>query len=270
MPQDMRGGFPTYWTEFGTGPREALMIHCSLAHSGAWKGLAARLGRRLHMTAFDIPGHGRSGEWDHRGPLQQVTTGMAADFPEGPVDVIGHSFGGTVALRLAVEHPEKVRSLVLIEPVFFAVAFSDRPGLRAQHDLELKDHDDALERGDNIGAARAFSKVWGDGRPWEDLSEDLRRSMAEKISVIRDAAPEINDDSAGILASGALERLKVPTLLIEGGESPDYIGLVNDGLARRLPNARRAVIAGAGHMVPITHPVQVGAEVLTFLDTVPD
>lgn len=39
-----------------------------------------------------------------------------------PVDVIGHSFGATVALRLALERPELVRSLVLVEPVLFAAA----------------------------------------------------------------------------------------------------------------------------------------------------
>jgi lipase len=47
-----------------------------------------------------------------------------------PVDVIGHSFGGTVALRLAVERPDLVRSLVLIEPVFVAALLADRPDLK--------------------------------------------------------------------------------------------------------------------------------------------
>ena len=56
-----------------------------------------------------------------------ISTQIVGNFITDPIDVIGHSFGATVALRLAVEQPEKVRSLTLIEPVFFAVAGQDVP-----------------------------------------------------------------------------------------------------------------------------------------------
>ena len=80
MPRDLRAGFPTYWTTFGQGPRAALMIHCSLSHSGSWGGMARELSGALTMTAFDMPGHGRSAAWDERGEIQAVTTAMAASF----------------------------------------------------------------------------------------------------------------------------------------------------------------------------------------------
>ncbi len=75
------------------------MIHCSLASCEAWGGLARVLSGALTMTAFDMPGHGRSDEWDARGEIQGVTAEIAAGFLDGPADVIGHSFGATVALR---------------------------------------------------------------------------------------------------------------------------------------------------------------------------
>ena len=58
----MKAGAETHWTNFGSGPRPALLIHCSLAHGGSWAGVARRLSDRLRMVAFDLPGHGRSAD----------------------------------------------------------------------------------------------------------------------------------------------------------------------------------------------------------------
>ncbi|SMO87660.1 Pimeloyl-ACP methyl ester carboxylesterase [Thalassovita litoralis] len=270
MPKELRGGYPTFWREFGHGPREALMIHCSLSHSGAWTALAGELSDMLHMTAFDIPGHGRSEDWDNRDDIQAVTTAMAADFPDGPVDVIGHSFGGTVALRLAIEHPHLVRSLTLIEPVFFAVAFADVPGLKQRHHDREKPQLDAMARGDMTAAAQAFNGLWGDAdMPWDSLPEQMRANMTKRFGAIISARPAVEEDSGYMLRSGNLEKIPFPTLLLEGAKSPEILGLVNEGLQRRLPDARREILPDSGHMLPITHPQQVGALIREFLETVP-
>lgn len=270
MPKDLRGGFPTFWREFGNGPREALMIHCSLSHSGAWTALAREMSDMLHMTAFDIPGHGKSDDWDHRGEYQAVTTAMAADFPTGPVDVMGHSFGATVALRLAIEHPQMVRSLTLIEPVFFAVAFADVPGLRERQKILHKPQIDAVARGDMVAATRAFNALWGDeDMPWDSLPEQMRNNMTKRFGAIQSAGPAVEDDVGGMLMPGKIQGVSVPTLLLEGANSPDVLGLVNEGLARRLPHARREILPDCGHMLPITHPAEVGALIRGFLNEVP-
>lgn len=270
MPKDLRGGYPTYWRSFGHGPREALLIHCSLSHSGGWAGMAGELSDLLHMTAFDIPGHGRSADWDNHADIQAVTTNMAAAFPAGPVDVIGHSFGGTVALRLAIEHPHLVRSLTLIEPVFFAVAFADVPGLRARHDLAHQPQFQAVAQGDMTAATRAFNALWGDAdMPWDSLPAQMRANMVKRYGAIITAGPAVDDDAGGMLSSGALGRIAVPTLLLEGAKSPEILGLVNAGLGRRLPRAQRKVLPDCGHMLPITHPAQVAALIRDFLREIP-
>lgn len=269
MPKDMRGGYPTYWRTYGHGLRECLMIHCSLSHSGGWAPLAAELDQDLHMTAFDIPGHGRSADWDNHADIQAVTTNMAADFPTGPVDVIGHSFGGTVALRLAIEHPHLVRSLTLIEPVFFAIAFADTPGLRAQYDAVHQPQFEAVQRGDFTAATKAFNALWGDAdMPWDSLPQQMRDNMVKRYGAIITASPAVDDDSGRMLASGALERITAPALLLEGAKSPEILDLVNTGLLNRLPNARRVVLPDCGHMLPLTHPAEVAAHIRAFLKTV--
>ena len=149
MPRAARAGYDTHWTTFGQGPRAALAMHCSLSHSGSWGGIARHVSGALTLTAFDMPGHGRSAPWQGEGEIQEETAKIAASFCEsGARDLIGHSFGATVALRLAVTRPELVRSLTLIEPVFFAVAFADDPTAKARFDVTMADYACATDAGD--------------------------------------------------------------------------------------------------------------------------
>ncbi len=270
MPLDCRGGFPTHWIKAGSGPHEVLLIHCSLGHAGGWARMVAGLDDLVSAIAYDLPGHGRSADWDARDDIQAVSMAMAVDLLEDQmqgraVDVIGHSFGGTVALRLAVERPDLVRSLVLIEPVFFAVAVADRPDLPGRDSAHMIRYRDALQAGDRVAAAQAFTSVWGDGRAWDRLPEAQQKAIAARIHLIEAGAPAIYDDASGILSSGALERIEVPVLLVKGGESPETISVINDGLARRIASASQVTVVGAGHMAPISHPDAVAAAVRAFL-----
>jgi pimeloyl-ACP methyl ester carboxylesterase len=279
MPRDLRAGVETHWTTFGHGPRRALAIHCSLAHAGSWAGLGARLADRMTLVAFDLPGHGQTAPYEPgMGELQGLSTAMALEFatdlaasapPDraaGPIDLIGHSFGATVALRLAVERPELVRSLVLIEPVLFAVAFADDPGARARHATQMSGYARAMAQGDAVTAAREFTAIWGDGRNWDSLPETARAALARSIPLIEASAEALEMDVAGVLAPGALERIACPVLLLGGSASPAITGAINEGLAARLRHAARAMIGGAGHMAPITHPRQVASELQRFFD----
>ncbi|MHA7829043.1 MAG: alpha/beta fold hydrolase [Roseovarius sp.] len=268
MPSAQRGGFETYWTSYGHGPRAALALHCSLAHSGSWAGLAKRIATEMTLTAFDLPGHGRSGAWHGRGDIQALSVAMAADFldAQAPADLLGHSFGATVALRLAVERPELVRSLILIEPVFFAAGFADTPGARATFDSMMTGYAGAMAAGDLMGAAQAFATIWGGGMPWEAIPPAQREAMAERMPLIKAAEPTLYEDEAGLLVPSVLEGVGVPVLLVEGSESPAIVAAIHEALAARLPRAERTMIGGAGHMAPLTHPRQVGSEVLRFLE----
>lgn len=250
---------------FGQGPRDAFMLHCSLAHSGAWRGVAELLGDRLTMTAMDLPGHGKAAPWDGVAEIQGLAVEMALSvLPAGPVDLIGHSFGATVALRLAVEHPERVRSLSLIEPVFFGVALADDPSCAARQEADWAEFAEYWRAGDREGAARAFTQVWGGGSSWEALPEKVTAQMAAQIHLIPAADSALFDDVGGILEK--IDRVKVPVGLIEGGNSPWVIAEIAKGLVARLADARRVVVPGAGHMVPMSDPRAVAAAIASVLD----
>ena len=265
MVKRVLAGFPSNLTSYGNGPRKGLLLHCSLAHGGVYSKLGAALGGALSLTSFDQPGHGRAADWDYAGDLQDRVVEMALDLLTEPMDIIGHSFGGTVALRLAVERPEMVRTMSLLEPVMMAVGKADNPKATAILMQDMGGFYQALEEGRHEFAAQMFTKLYGDGRPWETLSEESREAIVHRIHLIGAGHRAVNEDHYDLIGSGKLEQIKVPTLILDGGLGGPVMNSVCEGLARRIPNSTRACIAGGGHMVPLTRPEAVAREVLQLV-----
>ncbi len=267
MGQATRAGLSVHWSTFGTGPRPALFLHCSLAHSGAWARMATHLSDRLSITAPDLPSHGKTERWTPgMGDYHDVSTAVAETFLDGPMDLVGHSFGATVALRLAVMHPARVRSLTLIEPVFFAAARRHAPEIAAAYDATIAPFDAAWQAGDRTRAAQVFTDLWGGAGGWAALPDAMKDAFARQIDIVAASGPALFDDHAGLLSPGVLDRVTMPTLLVEGSESLPIIAAVNDALLKELPAARRAIVTGAGHMAPISHPAPVAQAVAEHLD----
>ncbi|WP_309667659.1 alpha/beta fold hydrolase [Tabrizicola sp.] len=269
MPEALIAGHPTAWRVWERGgARRVLALHCSLGHSGMWSGLAERL-TGVSVTAPDLPGHGKSGDWDGREDFHALSARVATSIAElagtgEPVDLIGHSFGATVALRIALERPDLVRSLVLVEPVIFAAAKDDptyAPLLSEHRTVAL-----LIANGDRAKAAALFHARWGTGEAFADLSARQQGAIIARIHLIAAQNDVLLDDTAGLLRPGGLEAIRVPVLMIEGGDSPPIIHAVQAALCARLPLVTRLIVQGAEHMVPITHPGDVARSVQMHLD----
>ena len=250
---------------FGSGARQVLALHCSLAHSGAWSGLAALL-PEVSVTATDQPSHGKAADWDGVSDLHRITTDQSIAMAEAigrPVDVFGHSFGATVALRMALERPDLVRSLMLVEPVIFAAAH----GTEAYSSFRIRHMAFAMQvlAGRRADAAALFHSIWGTGERLSDLPEKTQAYLLARIHLIEAQNPVLLEDAAGLLRPGGLEGIAVPVLLVEGAKSPPIIEALHEKLAGRLPNVTRLMVAEAGHMAPITHPAAMVAAVRAHL-----
>lgn len=233
-----------------------------LASGSYWGQIAARLDNRLDLRGFDMPGHGRSPAWAPSPgdpDFHTTTTRFAASLIDRPLDLIGHSLGATVALRIAVAAPEAIRSLTLIEPVLFAAA---PDALQASRDAELARQ---LAKGDSAQATRAFMAAWG-AQGYDDLPPTMQAQMRARIGIVAENAATLSDDRAQLLRPGGLEAIDAPVLLISGTRSPAVIHAVTDALAARLPDVGRASVPDAGHMLPITHPGEVAGLIGINLD----
>ena len=232
---------------------------------GSLTGLIGALADRITATLYDLPSHGRSSDWDGTGDLHDVATDMGRTLLTEPMDLIGHSFGATVAMRLAMEHPEMVRSVTMIEPVYFAPAIADHPDEMFAALGVNEEFNAAWDSGDRETAARCFNRAWGDGTKWADFSPRARSYMTDRIHFVVGSAPFLEEDSAGLLKNDMFARATMPALLIKGGKSNAAAGYINDAIARRLPDATSTTIEGAGHMAPLTHPEQVAVIIQAFL-----
>lgn len=228
----------------------AVLGHCFLGHSGAWKGLIGALQTPLDAVAFDLPGHGRSPMPPEANDLQAQVAEQLAGIVTQPSLLIGHSFGGAALLRFALRHPARVRGLVLIEPVFIAAAMVE-PG------FEPSDEDTvyalAAREGRLEEAARLFYAYNDPTRDWDALPEPAKTTMIAQMRLLPATEPGVVADSGNLLEPGLMEGFAPPVLLIGGSHSPPLFPAVIRALSRRLRHARVARIEGAGHMLPVTH-----------------
>lgn len=233
---------------------QTLFVHCTLGHGGMWRGLIRAL-PGLEAVTVDLPDHGRGPARDPGQDLHDQATALAlAALPEGPCAVIGHSFGGTVALRVALERRAQVRALVLIEPMVLGMLRRFDPAAFAQSEAMFRPVLDLIAAGDRPAAARLFLDQWGQAGGWDAALPAQREVMAGQMGFVAATRPIVEDDSPGLLAPGGLESLDIPVLLLCGETSPSPMASIQRGLAARLPDATAVMLPGLGHMAPLSDP----------------
>lgn len=234
----------------GNKDRPALALHCMMGNASYWGPISKALGSKLRISAPDLPGHGQSPDWPGEPDYHTYTTRAVAPLIDRPMDLIGHSLGATVALRIAVAAPEAVRSLTLIEPVLFAAIRNPA------NDSAMRALGDLVAAGQEDEATRRFLSEWG-GIAWEAQPPARRQRLARQMRLVVAGNDALMHDSARILRAGGLERIDAPVMLLMGEKSPPIIADIADSLAARLPDVGRAKVPDAAHMLPITHPAQV-------------
>lgn len=251
MPPEHHAGLDVNVLRTGPAP-QTLLLHCTLARSEALLPLAGAVPG--DAVLMDLLGHGKSQDWDGESDYQTANMQAAAALCDTPLHVIGHSFGATVALRMALDQPDRVARLTLIEPVYFALATD--PAARTDHVARFGPIIAAYAAGDHDTAARLFHGDWGGGA-WDDLPAHSRAAFARRMRLIMAGVPAIQDDVHGVQAR--LSQLTVPVTLIRGAASVPIVAAVHAAICNAVPQARDHVVAGAGHMVPMTHVPQVAA-----------
>lgn len=256
MPIRVIAGHDIHVEHRGSSPPVVIFVHPGLGSGNTLSPLIEALGDPPSIV-FDLPGHGQSCDARTRYP-QMVAADIVRLLAEGPIHVVGHSFGATVALRAVAEDPAIATSLTLIDPVWFAAAAGT--AVHAAYKRQMLAYEAAVEKRDIVPIVRAFMDVWSD-TPLDVMPFAQQRKYLERMPVIVDAMRELDCDPLGLFQPGGLQHVTCPVTLIEGGSAPPVIAAILDRIEAGLPNVRRCVIPGAGHMVPITHPIQTAAAI---------
>jgi pimeloyl-ACP methyl ester carboxylesterase len=245
--------------------RAVLCLHCSTGSSRQWRSLAGALGEEYRIIAPDLLGYGENAPWTPGHGLR-LETEVRRLLPwilsaPGPVDVVAHSFGAAVAVKLALTHPDKVRSLTLYEPVLIGLLTEDDATALDEITMVSGRVGGALSDGDTDAAARHFVDFWSGAGTWSGMGETRREGVRTRIEKVRaDFGALLTDDTT----LSDLERLDIPVLCLSGNRSPAATRRVADRLADAFPDARTRRFEEAGHMGPITHAEEVNASIAEF------
>ncbi len=254
--------------EAGTGPG-VVCIHSNASSSSQWRGLMDLLAPRHQVLAPDSYGSGKSPDWpsdsvialdDEVALIEPVLARATA-----PLVLVGHSYGGAVALKAALAHPARVRALVLYEPTLFALLETEKStpnqadGIRQAVNAAAA----ALDTNNPDAAAQAFIDYWMGRGAWAATPEQRKPAIAASVVNVRRWAHALMTEPTPLADFGALD---MPVLYMLGQRSPDSAHGVARLLAPALPQAQVVTFERLGHMGPITHPEVVNAAIAAFID----
>ena len=240
-----------------------VLLHCSGSSGAQWRTLAPLLGARYRVMTPDLIGYGAAAPWSGRGGFSLAQEAAAVRSLLGrldePAHLVGHSYGGAVALHIARTRPERVRSVTLVEPsAFHLLRNGDATDLAALREIMsvAADASAALAIGDYSGGFGRFVDYWSGPGSWAEMAPEKRAAFAPQLAKVVLDFHALFSEPAGI---EDVCDIALPTLLVQGGCTTLPSRCVCARLRMALPEATFRVVQGAGHMLPVTHRDQVNA-----------
>jgi pimeloyl-ACP methyl ester carboxylesterase len=259
------------------GSSPAIVCLPSTGLSGLqWRRFAKLMSGRGHAVwTVDLIGYGESDDWPReRAPFRtaydvDVAEALLEGCGEDPVHLVGHSYGGRVALALGLRAPERVRSLALFEPTCFGVLRSTGDEA-AVAELEAHDHDGRFlsdEFGGSPAWVERFVDYWSGPGSFAEFDEHERRawlrSARKMFEEVRETALDVVPHTAYVEALG-----QVPLLAMSGAASTLAGRRCSEVLAAVMPKGRHVELADVGHMAPVLAGREVAELIAAHIATV--
>lgn len=248
-----------YVREAGDG-ESVVCLHASTSSSRQWLALSERLSGSHRVLAPDLSGHGRNAWQGDGNALEDDVRLVEALAGSEAVHLVGHSYGGAVALRYALRHPRRVLSLSLYEPAAWHLVggLDDGEVLYVGRSIAR-----LAAGGEMCEAARRFIDYWNGAGSFERMAPGQQARLAAQM-------PRVVAHFAALFADATplhlYARLHVPALLLSGRTGPRCGPQVAEILSDTLPRAGALWLPDLGHMGPVTDPGAVNGVIARFVE----
>jgi len=273
VPHTYTNGVVTFYEDAGDGP-VVVLIHGYGADLRLWDAQVEPLREAgFRVIRFDVRGHGRSmiapdgyTFENYAADLRDLLDRLNIERPAteslevGAVHLAGLSMGGGIALQFALDYPDRVLSLTLVDPALPGFTYVDETTAHIQGFM------DAVR---SKGPRDAIDRVWLE-HPFFD---GVRRAPAQ-FAAVRDIlldfqAPDMRDGARPAEyrpdIAGRLGEISAPTLVIAGENDVADFRLIADVLAENIRGARLTIIPDCWHLPPVEKPEEFNRILVSFL-----
>ena len=255
------------FVEAGSGPL-VMLIHSSVSGARQWRRLMDELKDEFRVRAVNLYGYGETPAWP-KGEAQSlddqarlVETALPTDARS--VSLVGHSFGGSVAMKLAARLSGRVTRLVLLETNPFYLLWQGGRADAFAEALELRDHvKNCGARGDWAKAAERFADYLTGAGSWERMPTERRAAFAEAMKPNYFEWDAVMEETTPVEQWARL--LPRDTLVVSDPKTVRPIREITAILRRSCPFWTYREIAAGGHMAPLTRPDLINPIVTSFL-----
>lgn len=249
-----------------------VFLHGSMAVKEQWSGITRELADRHKVISTDLIGYGETPRpqdlqnysLKDESLLLQVVLDAAIGTDEA-YHLVGHSYGGVVALYHAYHHRARIISLTTIEPMAFHLLDRNHSLLRESQMMveEIVRH---IEDGNPIAGAEMFIDLWMPPGTFARLSDREKLVLGEGVKkMVADFRGAANEP----LSLDDYAALPMPHCLIAGKASPPYSLGITEAILKAIPTIEQHWVDG-GHFSPVSHPHQVNPLIADFIKRAED
>ncbi|MEX3314411.1 alpha/beta fold hydrolase [Sulfitobacter sp. PS-8MA] len=258
----------TDFIEAGSGEK-VILIHSSVAGAKQWRSLMEALAGDFHVIAINLFGYGKTRAWEGNGRLQRLEDQARLIEPFLPpagqqVSIVGHSFGGSVAMKAAALFKGQVRRLVLIEPNPFYLLKEHRRAAAYEEAVALRD---LIKTHGKTGswevAAERFVDYWNGAGSWSSMPDDRKQKFCHALQ------PNFYEWDA-VMQEGTTLRewerdLPADTTVLAAADTVRTIDEIYELLKENVSGWGFQRIERGGHMAIMSSPGQVNPMVMAAL-----
>jgi pimeloyl-ACP methyl ester carboxylesterase len=253
---------------YGSGSPDVLLVHAGVTDQRSWSHVVDRLPSARCLT-FDARGYGSTTytEQDHWSQVGDAVAVLDA-YATTSVVVIGCSMGGRTSIDLALNHPDRVRALVLIGP---AVSGAPEPAYEPEVVALGEEAETAEQRGDLDAVNRLEARLWLDG----PTAPEGRVTGAARDLFLEMNAWALDADDPGERAEDAaawdrLAEIGIPVLVMVGEHDLVYIKENCAHLVRSIDGARLVELPGVAHLPHLEADERTLREITDFVSEIAD